>query len=203
MQILNLEQGSDEWLQARSGLVTCSELDVLLVNGKGVCGFGTGAITYMNKIIGERMTGKPEPNFSNGHTDRGHTHEPRAIELYSLINDSEVESCGFIINKFVGYSPDGLVGKDGTVEVKSKLPKFQVEMLYNDEVPKEHVAQCQSGLWVSEREWCDFIGYCEGMPLFVKRLYRDEEYIKNLEDRVTIFYHELERRMDVISNLKH
>ncbi|MBZ5875239.1 lambda exonuclease family protein [Chromohalobacter israelensis] len=197
MQILSLEQGTPEWLAARLGIVTMSELKTLLVKGKGPAGFGTGALSYMHQLIGERITGEPSDAFQgNAHTQRGHELEPVARELYGeATGNTQLEQVGIILNHGAGYSPDSLVGSDGLIEVKTKLPKYQIELLLADELPHEHVAQCQGGLWVSEREWIDFVSYWPGMPLFVKRAYRDEALIKTIAERVEAFYEEMERRM--------
>ncbi|MGQ7286055.1 lambda exonuclease family protein [Vreelandella venusta] len=200
MQIIReLEQGTPEWHAARMGIVTMSELQCLLVNGKGPGGFGTGAITYMNQLIGERITEEPADAFQgNRHTERGHLLEPMARELYTERTGSELEQVGIILNHGAGYSPDSLVGNDGLAEIKTKLPKFQVEVLLDGEIPKEHIAQCQGGLWISEREWIDFISYYPGMPLFVKRAYRDEVMIRKISQRVKDFYELLDERMQQV-----
>lgn len=206
MQILNHKQGSPEWLDARSGIVTMSRLKDLLVNGKDASGFGSGAISYMHELIGERMTGEALPWQGNAHTERGHEMEPIARELYEQATGNATEEVGIIIRDVlrsndvycVGYSPDGLVGQDGAIEIKSKLPKFQVEVLLSGEIPKEHIAQIQGGLWASQREWLDFVSYWPGMPLFVKRAYRDEKMISLIAERVEAFYAEMERRMAMV-----
>ena len=200
MQILTLEQGTPEWHAARLGIVTMFEMKTLLVKGKGPGGFGTGAISYMHQLIGERITGEPSDAFpGNAHTQRGHQLEPVARELYQEATGlPRLEQVGIILNHGVGYSPDCLVDSNGLAEIKTKLPKFQIELLLDDELPQEHVAQCQGGLWVSEREWIDFVSYWPGMPLFVKRAYRDEAMIRTIAERVEAFYEELERRMAVV-----
>ncbi|SFC49368.1 YqaJ-like recombinase domain-containing protein [Kushneria avicenniae] len=200
MQILNCEQGTPEWHAARLGIVTMSELKTLLVKGKGPGGFGAGALSYMHQLIGERITGESADAFSgNAHTQRGHTLEPVARELYSeATGNAHLEQVGIILNHRAGYSPDSLVGSDGLIEVKTKLPKYQIELLIADELPQEHIAQCQGGLWVSEREWIDFVSYWPGMPLFVKRAYRDEAIIQKIAERVAAFYEEMDRRMAVV-----
>lgn len=197
MQIIReVEQGSAEWLAARLGIVTCSELDCLLVNGKGEAGFGTAAFTYMDQLIGERITGEAaELPFSTRATERGHELEIVARGLYEARSDFALDQVGIILNHGAGYSPDALVGSEGLTEIKTKLPKFQVGVILAGEVPKEHVAQCQGGLWISEREWIDFISFWPGMPLFVKRMHRDEDLIRKLEERVKTFYELLEERM--------
>ncbi|MCV4287917.1 YqaJ viral recombinase family protein [Pseudomonas capsici] len=195
--IIDAEQGTPEWLALRLGFVTCSELDCLLVNGKGEAGFGVAAFTYMDQLIGERITGEAaELPFQTKATIRGHEQEGVALWLYEAREDVQTSSVGIILNHGIGYSPDALVGDKGLTEVKTKLPKFQVSVILAGEVPKEHVAQCQGGLWVSEREWIDFISYWPGMPLFVKRMYRDEALIRKISERVKTFYEILDERMN-------
>lgn len=201
MQIIHeIEQGSAEWLALRLGIVTCSELDVLMVNGKGEAGFGVGAFTYMDRLIGERITGaEAEPWRGNGSSARGHTLEPVVRDLYCLRRDLEpgaVDQVGIILNHGIGYSPDGLIGDDGLIEVKTKVPEKLISVILGNEVPGEHLAQCQGGLWVSEREWIDFLGYWPGMPLCLVRAHRDEAYIRKLAERVKTFHEIMEARME-------
>ncbi|MDZ7852293.1 MAG: YqaJ viral recombinase family protein [Halomonas sp.] len=200
MQILTLEQGTPEWHAARLGIVTMSELKTLLVKGKGPGGFGAGAFSYMHQLIGERITGEPSDAFSgNAHTQRGHELESVARYLYyESSGQPRLEQVGIILNHGVGYSPDCLVDSRGLVEIKTKLPKYQVELLLEGVLPQEHVAQCQGGLWVSEREWLDFVSYWPGLPLFVTRVYRDDALINTIAERVEAFYAELERRMTLV-----
>lgn len=200
--IRGIEQGSVEWLALRLGIITCSELDCLLVNGKGEAGFGAAAFTYMDTLIGERITGESADAFQgNRHTERGHELEGVARSLYEARTDLRTEQVAIILNYGIGYSPDSLVGPDGLNEIKSKLPKFQVGVILGDEIPKEHVAQCQGGLWVSEREWIDFVSYWPGMPLFVKRAHRDEAMIRKIAERVKTFYELLEERMERVMGI--
>ena len=195
--ITNIEQGTPEWLALRLGIVTASELECLLVNGKGQAGFGVAAFTYMDQLIGERITEEAaELPFQTKATIRGHEQEQTARGLYEAREDVTSREVGIILNHGVGYSPDALIGDDGLIEIKTKLPKFQVGVILAGEVPKEHIAQCQGGLWVSEREWIDFISYWPGMPLFVKRLYRDEALIRKIKERVETFYEILDERMN-------
>lgn len=203
MQIVtDIEQGTPEWLAMRLGIVTCSELEALLVNGKGEAGFGVAAFTYMDQLIGERITGEAaELPFQTKATIRGHELEGVARGLYEAREEVTTQSVGIILNHGIGYSPDALVGVNGLTEIKTKLPKFQVGVILADEVPKDHVAQCQGGLWVSEREWIDFISYWPGMPLFVKRAYRDEVLIRKLAERVKTFNELLEERMHKVLGL--
>lgn len=120
MQVLTMEQGTPEWLAARLGRVTMSELKALLVKGKGPGGLGTGAITYMHQLIGERITGElAEPFQGNAHTRRGHTLEGVARTLYcDTSGEPKPQEVGIILNHNVGYSPDSLIGATGLLEIK-------------------------------------------------------------------------------------
>jgi putative phage-type endonuclease len=181
MQILNMTQGSAEWLQARCGVLTSSEFQTLLMKGKGSAPSKTRQTLLMKKAA-ERITGTPTESYSNGYMERGHEQEPVARELYEESTGSKVQECGFILNEGFGSSTDGLVEDDGVVEIKSRMAHLQIELLMSGEVPKEHQAQLQGGMMVSGRNWADFIAYSPNMPLFIKRVARDEEYIASLKD---------------------
>jgi hypothetical protein len=200
MQILDCEQGDDAWRAARAGIATASAMSQLLARGQGKT-----RASYQFKLIGEVFTGEPAEGFTNSHTERGHLLEGEAREIYAAIAEGEVMQCGFIRNHDdiggVGYSPDALVGSEGLAEIKTKLPHLQAELLLADRVPPEHMAQIQCGLWVSERRWLDFVSYWPGMPLFVKRVYRDEAYIQNMRSEVIAFYAEMQSKIERIRGL--
>lgn len=197
--VTDIEQGTPEWLALRLGIVTASELDCLLVSGKHPTGFGVAAFTYMDQLIGERITEEAaELPFQTKATIRGHEQEGVAKSLYEAREEVGIQKVGIILNHGIGYSPDGLVGSDGLIEIKTKLPKFQVGVILAGEIPKEHIAQCQGGLWASDREWIDFISYWPGMPLFVKRAHRDEAMIRKIAERVKSFYEIMDERMNKV-----
>ena len=203
---MGLEQGSEEWFNLRAGCVTASEFKTVLAKGKALKGGGKapskGRHTYMLKMLGERLTGEPQEFFSNHHMERGKVMEEEARLLYEMATDQSTEPCGFIkLGEEIGYSPDALVGEPGLAEIKTRLPHLQLELLLAEkagkaEIPPEHIAQCQGGLWVADREWVDFVSYWPKLPIFIKRLYRDEEYIKNLADQVEWFLSELHQLRD-------
>lgn len=180
-------------------MVTCSKLSLLLVKGNGPGGFGVGAFTYMDTLIGEIVTGESADQFSgNRHTERGQDLEHVASGLYSIETDNKIKTVGIILNHGIGYSPDGLVGNKGLIEIKTKLPNKLIPVILKDVVPAEHTAQCQGGLWVSERDWIDFICYWPGMPLFIKRAYRDEKLIHKISERVSAFHDLMSERLEKI-----
>lgn len=197
MQIIDCEQNSPEWYAARLGLPTASEFHTVLAVGKN----GGASVTrkaYMRKLAGEIITGEPMESYNNVHMERGKVQEDEARNLYSFMTDADPLRVGFIVNGAKGASPDSLIGDNGGLEIKSALAHIQIERLQADELPSEHKAQVLGCMWVAEREWWDFASYCPKLPLFVKRVYRDEDYIKKLASEVDRFNVELAQTVEFI-----
>lgn len=190
IEVFNCEQGTEEWFLARAGIPTASMFSTVMASGRGGGESKTRA-KYMRQLAGEIITGKPIEGFTNHHMERGHVMEPEARDLYAFATDTAPETVGFIRNGNKGCSPDSLIGENGMLEIKSKLPDLLIECLERDDFPPEHRAQCQGALWVAEREWIDITVYWPGMPVFIKRAYRDEAYIKTMAGAVDQFNDEL------------
>jgi hypothetical protein len=186
LQIFNCAQGTPEWFACRLGIPTASKFATVMASGRGG-GESKTRRTYMLTLIGEEMTGIPSEGFSNSHTERGHEMEPDARNLYSMIADVEPMQVGFLRRGNVGASPDSLIGDQGMLEIKTKLPHLQLDCLLDDKLPAEHVAQCQGQMWVAQRQWLDFVSYWPGLPLFVKRVHRDEKYIAGIKIAIDDF----------------
>jgi hypothetical protein len=191
LQIFNCLQGTPEWYAARAGIPTASEFDTVMAKGRGG-GDSKTRRTYMLKLIGERLTKEPMWSYTNEHMERGKAMEDEARDLYQMIAEVECEQVGFLRRSDAGCSPDSLVGENGMLEIKTKLPHLQLDCILYDELPSEHRAQCQGQLWIAEREWVDFVSYWPGLPLFAKRVFRDEDYIKRLAEAVRVFNAEME-----------
>lgn len=190
IQIFDVDQGSDEWFAARAGIPTASEFATVMASGKGGAESKTRR-TYMLKLAGEIITGETVEGYTNAAMDRGHVMEPDARNMYALMTDAAPELVGFMRNGAKGCSPDALIGNDGVLEIKSKLPHLLIDILLRDEFPADHKAQCQGALWVAEREWIDIAVYWPKLPLFIKRAYRDEAYIAAMSSAVDQFNDEL------------
>lgn len=188
MQIIDCAQNSEEWLRARMGIPTASAFSDVLAKGEGKT-----RRTYMLKLAGEIITGEPMENFTSAHTERGHAMEDEARDLYVFQTGADLQRVGFIRNGRMGCSPDSLIGEKGGVEIKTKLPHLLAEVLLKDELPAEHKAQVQGTLWVTNREWWDIAIYWPRMPLFVKRVHRDDAYIAKLSEAVCAFNAELDQ----------
>jgi hypothetical protein len=175
----DLAQGSDEWLAARRGLITASEMKLLMTAG-GKVAENDKSRAHIWELAAQRISGYVEPSFISDDMLRGYDDELAASRVYAD-NVAPVEHVGFITNSrwgfTLGYSPDGLVGGDGLIECKSRRQRFQIETIvrhiHDDAgttIPDDHVLQCQFGLLVSERKWLDFISYSGGLPMAVIRV---------------------------------
>lgn len=190
VEIFDCEQGTPEWYQCRLGIPTASLFHTVLASGRGG-GESKTRREYLYKLAGEILTGEPMYSYMNNHMERGKEMESEARDMYVFLSDLEPTRVGFIRNGQKGCSPDSLIGADGMLEIKTKLAHLQCEVLHCDEFPLEHKAQCQGQLWIAEREWVDFVSYWPKLPLFAKRVFRDEPYINKLVSAVDQFNNEL------------
>lgn len=192
LEIFNCDQNSPEWHRARMGIPTASAFSDVLAKSRDGKADGLTRKTYMLKLAGEILTGEPMESFANVHMERGQLMEAEARDLYTFQTGVELDRIGFIRHGRAGCSPDSLIGLDGGLEIKTKLPHLLIDLLLKDEFPAEHKAQVQGTLWITEREWWDIAVYWPGLPLFVKRTYRDEPYIKQLENEIARFNSDLD-----------
>lgn len=187
------EQGTEGWFADRLGRATASEFSSVLAKGQGKT-----RAAYLRRVVTERLTGKPTETFSNGHMLRGQLQEGHARLAYEALTGEPVEQVGFIKHPKLmsGCSPDGLLGKDGGVECKSVIATVQLDTILGADYPSEHRAQVQGNLWITEREWWDFVSFSADMPehlrLYKFRVERDNAYIANLEREVLKFLEEVD-----------
>lgn len=206
MNVVDVEQHSPEWLAARAGLVTASNIDKILAKGKGGEA-SRGRANYRAQMIAERLTGEPSPEgFKSEAMRDGTLLEPIARQMYEAREGVLVQEVGLVLHPFIplcGASPDGLVGDDGGIEIKCPFAATHVDWLLEDRVPPEHVKQMQFVMAVTERQWLDFISYNDRLPediaLFVKRLPRDDAWISSTEAEVLRFNAEVD---DYIARLR-
>jgi hypothetical protein len=191
-----IEQGTEEWFEARRGCATASMFSAVMAKGEGKT-----RKAYMLKLAAERLTGKVAESFSNAHTERGTEQEPFARLAYEAHIGEIVETVGFIKHPelMAGSSPDGLVDVGGC-EIKSVIPTVQIETVMRGGFPSGHKPQIMGNLWITGRPWWDFVSYSPDMPenlrLYVFRVERDEAYIAEIESEVRRFLDELDKMVD-------
>lgn len=200
MKVLDLIQGSDEWLAARAGSVGASQVHEAIAKTKS--GWGASRANLMATLICERLTGRPAETFTNAAMAWGNEKEPDARRAYEFRYDVDVEQVGIVLHPtIVGThaSPDGLVGTDGLVEIKCPSSATHLETLLGQTVPAKYVTQMQWQMACTGRCHCDFASYDprlpEAMRLFVRRVERDDAVIAGLEKDVAEFLAEIDRKV--------
>jgi hypothetical protein len=147
--------------------------------------------TVTAALVAERVNGWTEDTYMNADMWRGVEHEPIARDKYAEVKGVEVTEVGFMVLERdgwrLGYSPDGLVGDDGLIEVKCPRAKSHLSTIVSGEVPAYYMAQLQAGLLVSGCEWIDYVSFCAGMPLFIKRVTADEKWHAAIAEAVAAF----------------
>jgi len=170
-------QGSDEWLEQRRGIVTASVVGQLVTPSTRKPANNDASRGITAQLVAERITGYTDPSYINDDMLRGIEDEPRARDLYAEFYKRTVTETGFLLRKEdtwqLGYSPDGLVGDDGLIEIKAPRAKTHLRTILSGEVPAQYMAQCQAGLLVSGRAWIDFISFSGGMPMWHTRVLPD------------------------------
>ena len=180
----DIDQGTPEWHELRRGIITASAISSMLTAG-GKIADNASSRRACYEIAIERITGFYEETPTTFAMARGHDDEQLAREVYAA-HKEPVTECGFITNNrhgvMIGCSPDGLVGDNGGIECKSRLHAIQLEVILANAVPSEYVAQIQTCLLVSERDWWDFLSIPSfgGGKMLVKRVFPDLKYQKLL-----------------------
>ena len=193
----DLEQGSEEWLAARCGLLTASEMK-LIVTPTLKAASNDKERAHMYELLAQRITGYVEPRYVNDDMLRGRDDEVEARILYSE-RFAPVEEMGFITNDewgfTIGFSPDGLVGDDGFIECKSRRQKFQVQTIIDGVMDPDYSIQVQTGFLVSKRKWCDHISYSGGLPMATIRIYPIPEIQDAILSAATAFEKRLAEKL--------
>jgi predicted phage-related endonuclease len=189
-------QRTDKWKLDRAGKFTGSRFADLLARSKPDKEGKTKPLKahhdLMLDLATERFTGSPIEGPTGLALAWGTDVEPFALEAYELETGNVVNESGFIVHPefdFVGCSPDGLIGDKGGLEIKSpKSPRVHLERLLDQKVPEEYVPQVQGCMWVTGREWWDFVSFDPRMPeshqILIIRVERDEKFIEHLKAEV-------------------
>ena len=194
---INIEQGSDEWKQARLGHVTASNMADVMSKGKGSAE-AVGRYKYKVKLVAERLTQTSGESFTNAAMEWGIEQEQFACIEYEASRNVFVERTGFWLHpkiQWLGVSPDRLVGDEGLIEVKCPNTTTHLGYLFENRIPPDYYKQIQCQLWVTGRQWCDFVSYDPRLPkrnqLLIVRTERDESLIKEMEAETIQFLSEV------------
>lgn len=204
-KIFTFAQGTDEWLQARAGMITASRISDVIARA------GTAARrNYQAELIVERLTGAPSPGgFVSAEMRWGTEQEPNARAAYELETGADLREVGFTVHEiksWAGASPDALVGVDGAIEIKCPNTSNHLEAIETGKIKRQYWNQMQWVMFVNDLAWCDFVSYdprvrVPGLQLYIQRVDRDQAWIDATVKEATIFNLEVDRRVDFFKSL--
>jgi hypothetical protein len=187
------EAAREEWLRKRAGRITCSRFGDLIGEGRSKDSvFTQTGYAYLQLLVAERLGSWY--SFGSSATQWGTENESVAIDEYRRLTGNEVDSTPFNFfwyNAWIGGTPDGLVGADGTIEVKCPFnPSVHIGTLLSKTVPKEYEWQVYGHMLVTDRKWCDFISFdprIQGkQKIAIVRVERDEAKVAFLASRLDL-----------------
>jgi putative phage-type endonuclease len=197
-----MEQGSQEWKEARAGSIGASKItDTLAKAGSA------GRRNLISRLVCEILTGEPTETYQSWQMAQGIEREPLGRALYEYDKGVTVEEVALIRNPFIPRthaSPDGLVGDEGSLEIKCPEPSAHLfDHILSPTLPPKYVDQCQWLMACTGRDWCDFVSYCPDLSIehqyYCERIHRDEARIKILSDGATAIHLEVDT---VLTQLK-
>ena len=190
MEIINCEQGSDEWFRARIGSIGGSSIASVVAGGQGKM-----RKSLLYRLAGEILSGVKYEGYRNADMDRGLEQEADARNVYAMEREVEVQQVGLVREtEFYHYSPDGLIGEDGLIEIKSTIPSVHIETIDTGKIDGGYLKQIAWGLHICRRSYCDFISWSPlvlDYSIWIKRVERDEKLIKDLNEGANKFIDEL------------
>ena len=200
-----IAQGSPEWFAQRLGKLTASKMADVLAKTK--TGPSASRQNYLAQLVCERLTGKVAESYSNDAMKRGTELEPVARAAYEANTGEIVTLAEFVThpnNEMVGASPDGLIGAAGLLEIKCPGAPAHIEVLKHG-LPAKYKPQVQTQLWVTGRDWCDFVSYHpdfpEALQLSIHRVNADKEYHAMLSTESAAFLLEVQNEVSALKQL--
>ena len=200
------EQRTTEWFQARLGKVTASRVADVIAKTK--TGYSASRENYMAQLVVERLTNTQAESFTNAAMEWGVANEKFARAAYELKMGVMVDETGLVDHPTIpmaGASPDGLVGEDGLVEIKCPNTATHIDTLLTQTVPAKYNTQMQFQMACTGRQWCDFVSFDPRMPqkaqIFIKRVLRDDSFIKEIESEIKKFLAEVSAKVDQLNKL--
>ena len=198
-----IEQRTEAWHQQRLGRVTASRVADVIAKTK--TGASASRDNYATQLVLERLTNTQAEFYSNAAMQWGTETEPMARQAYELKRGVFVDEVGFIDHPTIemsGASPDGLVGKNGLVEIKCPESKTHMEYLLSGKAPAKYIPQMMWQMACTGREWCDFVSFDprfpENLQILVVKVEYDPTYVKMLELEITQFLDDVSKKVEIL-----
>lgn len=190
----NINQNSEEWFELRKGKFTASKFKDLFMSKKT-----SGYEKAIYQPVYERLTGESPESFKSDYMERGNELEPLAVELYEQETFNTVDNGGFFtLGDWIGASPDGLIGDKGILEIKSPAFNTMINYLIKGKLPSIYKWQVHGQLYVTGREWCDFIAYHPKLKPLIIRINKDESMITEIKNKLDESIIEAEKILNLI-----
>lgn len=175
MKIIDVKQGTPEWLALKLGKFGGTDATAVASNGKGL-------ETLCFEKVAEILTGRSKDNYTNPDMERGNEFENIARSSYEIKTGNLVTQIGYCqLNDYVGVSPDGFIGDDGLVEIKCPNDSNFIRFLYEKKPASNYIWQMQHQMFVTDRKWCDFVVFNDNLnKMEVLRIERNEQSIERL-----------------------
>ena len=200
---LTIKQGTDEWKQLRLGKVTASRVADILAKTK--TGPSASRQNYLIELAIQRVTNIIQESYSNSAMEWGVENEAQARVAYEVASMNFVDQVPFVDHptiKNFGASPDGLIGKEGLIEIKCPNSATHWEYFKTKEAPKKYFIQMQAQMSCTGRKWCDFVSFDPRMPersqLLIVHVPRDNEFIATMEAEIQQFLNEVEVEVNLM-----
>lgn len=192
-----LEQGTPEWMAARAGVVSASQVSNVITN-TGKEPSNSVVTKYMSELAVEAVTGEKTPTFQSYDMKRGIEIEPEARDYFVFTTGLNVEEVGIVYKdetKRVSCSPDGLITEDGEyvcgLEIKCPAAHTHIEYLRNENIPTKYIGQVQASMYVTGFNVWYFMSYYPGVKPLIVKVLRDDNFIMALHNRLDTFLSEL------------
>lgn len=205
-KLIKADQGTPEWHEARLGRATASRFSDIMAKTRS--GYAASRKNYLAEVVIQRLTHQIPENYQSQAMLWGIETEPVARLQYLLETGNEVEETSLWLHDEIeaGASPDGLIGKDGVLEIKCPNSATHMETLHSGKVPTQYYAQVQGQMWITGRNWCDFVSFDPRMPenaqMIIIRVPKDEDYVDQLEEEIKDFLEEVEDELEFIKGYK-
>lgn len=173
---------------------------------QGAFCWGDTARSYMMELLASAITGEERVGGKSAAMERGNDKEADALDRYQADRFADVLNGRLLTfdGTRIGATPDGFIEEDtqgegpGIIEVKCPESKRHMQTWLERELPTEYVEQVQGQLWLTGRQWCDFVSFDDRFPhpmqIVVIRVKRDEDLIARMAARVHAFAAELTER---------
>jgi hypothetical protein len=196
-------QGSEEWLKARLGVITASQVHDLLPDARSKAfKYKEARQSYMYQLIGEVCTGYSEELNARA-LQWGKDNEDAAIAAYEFATGQEVEKIGLVYkdsSKRCGASADFKIkGKNHGGENKCPItPKVHIDFVLGGNIKPEYVSQVQFGLWVTGWDKWDFTSYHTRMKskmVHFVTIERDPVMMEYFDNEIPKFIEEMDKEL--------